>query len=505
MKYICLFIILFLKQALFGQREADNIVGGICIEGTVCDPPFSIVALRFDNDSLVSISAIPVNGSFQRGASTSISDTLGNLLLTFNGKYLYKANGAIVDTFFYGLYDTMTVASGHALFLKLNKNDDEYYLINSYGRFIDNHPILAGYEPELYLTKIKKSIENYVIDEKMNIILSDSTTGGQLVACRHANGRDWWVVKSGLYKNKFFIGLLSPVGIEMNTIFTNVAADYQSSVAFNFFSPDGTKFFHYAGFNDRILWEYDFDRCLGTLSNPIEHSLFDLLDPYDVPPMCPSPDGKLIYIRKSNPQTFQAELTQYDLITGQSFLIDINTYGPLLSPNLKAIYSPRYIQAIPPATYGENWLDVVYSPNNFGANCSFQSMVYNLQNFVLGGAIPNYANFRLGPIDGSPCDTLGLDNPVLIKELEKEVLDCIVYPNPWANELEIKLARSSEYTISITDMLGKLHYSAQFNGAEHQLDLSGQISSEGIYWVEIVDTKRGLRAGKKIVRKPPGG
>lgn len=504
MKWIFLFIICSLTTSLYGQREADNLVYGICNEGAVCDPPFSIGTLKFNNDGVESINLLPINGSFLRG-STSISDTLGNLMLAFNGKYIYKPDGAIVDTFFYGLYDTMTVAPGHGLFLKLNKTDNEFYLINTYGRFIDNHPVLGSYDPTTFLTKVISNDSEFQLDLKMTPIIADSSSPGNIVACRHANGRDWWVLRSGLYKNKFYLGLLSPTGLEMNTIYTNVANDYQSSVAFNFFSPDGSRFFHYAGFNDRILWEYEFDRCTGTLSDPIEHSLFDLLDPYDVPPMCPSPDGKIIYIRKSNTNTSMTEIIQFRLEDNAHYIASLNTFGPILSPNLRSIFSSRLISDTIPSTWDEVWLDVFTTPDVFGPTTSYVESEYNLQSWGLGGVLPNYANYRLGPIDGSLCDTLGLDNPVSIKELEKEVLDCIVYPNPWVSELQIKLARSSEYTISLTDMLGKLHYSAQFNGGEHQLDLSGQILSEGIYWVEIVDTKRGLRAGKKIVRKPPGG
>ncbi len=504
MKLTCLFVILFLEQTLFAQREADNLVYGVCIEGNVCDPPFSTGVIKFDDDSIVSISNLPINGSFQRGSSASISDTLGNLLLTFNGKYLYKADGAIVDTFFYGLYDTMTVAPGHGLILKLNKTDNEYYLINTYGRFIDNHPVLAEYDPTTFLTKVNVFESNIAIDYKMTPIIADSSSPGNIVACRHANGRDWWVLRSGVYKNKFYLGLLNPNGIEINTVYTSVENEYQSGVAFNFFSPDGTKFFHYAGFNDRILWEYDFDRCTGTLSNPIEHSFFDLLDPYDVPPMCPSPDGKIIYIRKSNTQIFQVELIQYILETEQVFIVGSGTFGPILTPNNKWVINCRNVPDTI-STWGTNWLDIVYNPNGFGAQSNYDSLVYEIHNLGLGTRLPNYANFRLGPIDGSICDTLGLDNPVTIKAPEKEEMDCIIYPNPWVGELHIKLARSSEYFISLKDMLGKLHYSTQFNSAEHHINFSGQKSSEGIYWVEIVDIKRGLRVGKKIVKKPPGG
>lgn len=498
---ITLFIsFLFLCSILVAQREADNIVYGICTEGDPCDSPFSTGVVKFDDDSIVSINNLPINGSFQRGGSTSISDTSGNLLLAFNGKYLYKADGAIVDTFFYGMYDTMTVAPGHGLILKLNRNDSDYYLFNSYGKFIQNHPILASYESELFLTRIHIN-NTVIIEEKMSVILNDSTSGGQIVSCRHANGRDWWVLKSGLYKNKFYIGLLNPNGIEMNEVFTEVANEYQSSVAFNFFSSDGTKFFHFAGFNDRILWEYNFDRCTGELSNPIEHDFSGLLDPFDVPPMCLSPDGKIVYIRRSNPVTFQAELIQYQLESHLFHLIDVNTFGPILTPNNKWVLNCRNIMDTTFQTWGTNWLDIIYSPNNIGEQANYLSLAYEIPNLGLGTRLPNYANYRLGPIDGSNCDTLGIDNTESIASLSSNTNRINLYPNPVEHSFILEHHFPGTCEISLSNMLGQIVWQGQINEQKVSFKEQVQNLNSGIYWVAVQELKSGKYNRIKFVKR----
>jgi len=51
----------------------------------------------------------------------------------------------------------------------------------------------------------------------------------------------------------------------------------------------------------------------------------------------------------------------------------------------------------------------INKPNEIGKSCLPQSNSFALK--TLGGyGIPNMPNYRLGPIDGSSCDTLGIDN-----------------------------------------------------------------------------------------------
>ncbi|HMX40726.1 MAG TPA: PKD domain-containing protein, partial [Saprospiraceae bacterium] len=60
-------------------------------------------------------------------------------------------------------------------------------------------------------------------------------------------------------------------------------------------------------------------------------------------------------------------------------------------------------------TNGIRYLHVIDQPDEAGTACGFRQQGIELPT-VNQSSIPNFPNYRLGPLDGSPCDTLGLDN-----------------------------------------------------------------------------------------------
>lgn len=496
------FLFCCLINALLSQRQADNWVWGLCNGNGLCNSPWGSGIIKFNDTSIESITSTYFDYRINKG-SASISDSAGNLLLVFNGKYLFNSSGEIIDSFYLGNFSEMPVGFKSSLFLNVPNNQNNYCLFNSYWKPIFDIPAFGGFDTSFYYSEfINSSTEIQVLTRKQQINL-DSSASGTIAAVRHGNGRDWWIMKSSIYQNKFYQALLGPNGFVFNPIFTDVGNIRHSGGGWNLFSSNGSKFVNIIVGNNRKAFVYDFDRCSGSISNPIMHDLSDYFNEDAVNACCLSPDGTKLYFRRSNMNAYLTiELCQYDFLTSTFSVIAEGNAAPCLTPNNQWVIAPYTNNTVSP------WIpmiSVIYQPDEPAEHCQFVQGVYNVVENGFIEVSPNYANFRLGPIDGSPCDTLGLDNPVTIKALEKEILDCNIYPNPCLNELYIKLSRSSEYSISLTDMLGKLHYSTQFNSAEHQINLSGQKFSEGIYWVEIVDIKRGLRVGKKIVRKPPGG
>jgi hypothetical protein len=57
---------------------------------------------------------------------------------------------------------------------------------------------------------------------------------------------------------------------------------------------------------------------------------------------------------------------------------------------------------------GQRCMHRIGRPERQGADCEFVHYYYKFD-FAYKG-LPHFPNFRLGPVDGSPCDTLGLDN-----------------------------------------------------------------------------------------------
>ena len=85
-------------------------------------------------------------------------------------------------------------------------------------------------------------------------------------------------------------------------------------------------------------------------------------------------------------------------------------------------------------------IHVIHRPNEKGDACGFEQHAIVLPEYAAG--LPYYPNYRLGPLDGSPCDTLGLDNHPLagfryevdtIEPLLVEFIDNSFYePTDWS-------------------------------------------------------------------------
>lgn len=78
---------------------------------------------------------------------------------------------------------------------------------------------------------------------KNQIIINDTLPLGQIVACKHANGRDWWIVAQEININGYYVMLLSPAGIILNSHQYIGTRDFSSGQAA--FSPDGSTYASY--------------------------------------------------------------------------------------------------------------------------------------------------------------------------------------------------------------------------------------------------------------------
>jgi len=121
-----------LQLPLSGQRQADNWVWGLCNGDGQCPIPYGSGIIKFSDFGIESITSKYFDFRINKG-SASISDSLGNLLLVFNGKHLFDSSGAIIDSFYVGDFSSMPVGFKNSLFLNVPGNPDKYCLFNSYS------------------------------------------------------------------------------------------------------------------------------------------------------------------------------------------------------------------------------------------------------------------------------------------------------------------------------------------------------------------------------------
>ncbi len=491
--FLFLFLNLSIVPALNCQRQADNWVWGLCSPENTCPEPFGTTVMQFDDTGIVSIKSKFYPFRFTKG-STSISDAQGNLLLSFNGKYLFDSSGAITDSLYNLNFDEMPIGYKAALFLNVPGTTDKYCLFNSYTKPLFEDPSFNAYDTSFYYSEFKtlpSGIETVIRKQAIEL---DSSAAGTITAVRHGNGRDWWVLKSSIYQDKFYMALLNSDGFQFTPVYTPVEHIRHYGGGWNIFSRDGTKFLNYLGGVDRRMFIYDFNRCTGQFSNPVMFDMSLYYSDYENTPPCLSPDATKVYCIIENLDLGSYGLSQFDLQTQTMSHIADSTGSAILSPNSRFALAPY---ARINANESTPFFSIIHNPNANIQDIDYEPAAIEFLNYGYNGSRQiNYANFRLGPSTNSVCDTLSVG---MVKTDVDEFLS--IYPNPVINSLTIDLQKSSFCFLTLKNMLGQTLWQGKTNGQKTILTTEIEQLEKGIFWLEIQDLKTGKRAGKKFVKQ----
>ena len=350
-------------------------------------------------------------------STVSICDSIGNLLLLSNSCYIETGSGVevensqglnpgwVYDNFCEGPYDFNYNSNNNMVLLRAPGSSSVYYLFHE-RTYVQPQPLVA-FRDRLYYTKMDMSLNNGngSVTEKNSLLIQDSLYSDGLCAVRHANGRDWWIVLAKLHSNKYYILLLTPAGISIKeqSIGEPTWSEAGGEIVF---SPDGSRL---ARFNTRDdLRLFDFDRCAGELSNPLHISFTDDTEDEVSAGLAFSADGRYLYAAEVT-RILQFDLLDPDIAASMTLIAERETNpecplggsigGMELTPDGRIFSRP---------VSGSYCVHVVNHPERPDTLCDFRQHQY-IFDFAYKG-LPHFPNFRLGPIDGSPCDTLGLDN-----------------------------------------------------------------------------------------------
>jgi len=247
-----------------------------------------------------------------------------------------------------------------------------------------------------------------------------------LSAWRHANGRDWWVlfqlndVRSSFVR--FLIGPDYVLGPYIQEIQVPI---WKYCDGTSIFTPDGSKWLHSEWQSGTQL--FDFDRMSGELSNfrYIKHEFEQIAGDIVI-----SPNSQYMYLL-NGPYLRQFDITILSIEAIMStedtvgvhdskfMLFDVkgtNFGGGKLAPNGKI-----YINS----TSSRCAWSVISKPDKRGKDCNVENNAVILPTYNGGLILPNQPNYRLGPIDGSAADTLGIDN-IPVAKFRKDA-DALVY------------------------------------------------------------------------------
>jgi hypothetical protein len=318
-----------------------------------------------------------------------------------------------------------------------------------------------------------------------------------MAAVKHGNGRDWWMIgkrynSSG--DSVFQIYLITPDSIFHFS--QSAGASANGKIANMTFSKKGDKFLFttYRG----LIEVMDFDRCSGLFSNSVIISQENLTTPLYYWGSAFSPNENIVYV-STNADTsylFQFNLNAPNIFASSdtlaTFLYPTYVGGALrLAPDDKIYLSNAFYNGTnfnypyPDSVrnmYNEN-LSVINSPDSFGSACNFTAY-----SFYLGGkrtywGLPNNPDYDMGPLNGSPCDTING-----IKEVELSAKNRItIYPNPvFSEDLTLSyntLTESATVSIFNIDCKEIARYSLAQRSSEQQLKLPKLAS--GMYFVVL--------------------
>ncbi|MEZ4941850.1 MAG: PKD domain-containing protein [Saprospiraceae bacterium] len=340
-----------------------------------------------------------------------ISDSLGNYLFAFNGLIIEDANGETMkngESMESGIYNELLIQG--AIVLPFPSHSNKYVLIHTSWDFIGSWGAAGNMVLFSIIDMDKNNGAGEVISKK-NIVLSDTLDYGKVTATKHANGRDWWIILPKYNSSIYFKFILDPSGVSYIGIEDsgkmNKAGTGQSA-----FSPDGKYYAKYSIVDQTLGTYFDlyhFDRCNGEISHLQQFHFWK----YGIPAgVCFSPNSRYLYISyidtiyqiDLNNQNYEINVVaHYDGYTsepGGGFKVP--TYFGLLQlgPDGKIYCTPTY------STVRE--IHSIDRPNSFGVSCSVNQHSISLP--TLQQTLPNFPNYRLGPIDESLCDTLGIDN-----------------------------------------------------------------------------------------------
>ena len=427
-------------------------------------------------------------------ANASICNKKGNLLLFTNGCYVEDSTFNLVknsdelnlgyDLKHFCAYDKGYRVENSHIFLPY-PNDTNRYALFHVGNDVYTKPKTRLVQWLSY-SEINMSLNNGKPEMtiKHDTIVSDTVYYGHLTACRHGNGRDWWIISPKEFGKLYYTFLLSPKGVSkpmLQKIGDTLKIQVNGQAVF---TPDGNKYVRYDP--NSGIQIFDFDRCTGKLFNYKRIPSFSTNNAEGGNAI--SPNSRFLYVTKRT-ELWQFDLWAADISESRVLIAEKDTafkpqptyefnsfYSCMLGPDGK-IYMC--------GTGGHRYWNVIHQPNEKGKACDFRQHDIKLPTWNYA-SIPNFPNYRLYDKAGSPCDTLGINDPTSIEETEKLVPHKI-YPNPTTGFLNIEVSTSDFRTtkILIFNTLGEIILKENITQAQQQLDLYHLANGTYFYNLQI--------------------
>ena len=418
----------------------------------------------------------------------NISDENGNLLMSSNGIFIANATGdtmlngeglnpgQFADDFPAGL----PIPYGNII-LPMPDDSTKYVLFHQTG---DYNSIATLASPEIFYSVVDISMNGGFgqVVSKNNIAMTGSFGWG-LSACKHGNGRDWWVIAlndSATISYKF---LLTPDTIQFINSQYMQALSHIGFAGQPTFSPDGEKFGYTSGDGFTGPWLmaanlFSFDRCSGDF---MLDTVINYIDGNPGFGCAFSPNSKYFYfsttehIYKVAVDTPNIGATFQMVAINDTFL----SAPPVFYTNFHLMYLAANGKIYISSGSSVKHFHEINNPDSAGMACDVQ--LHNVFTGVFTFGVPNHPNYYLGRKIGSVCDSL-----TSVNEIEHD-FKFKIFPNPNNGNFKIMyfLPQNKAGKLEIFDINGRAVYSQNLPQWSTLQFISLPKIANGIYAIKI--------------------
>ncbi len=361
---------------------------------------------------------------------------------------------------------------------------------------------IAGVQPffnvprtlQLYYSIIDATAGNKgTVYLKNQLLIDDTLELGNLNVCRHANGRDWWILVKRFNSSKYYTILTNPNGPIISE--QMVSGDITIVGGQGQFSPDGNYYATFGAYSQ--LRVYDFDRCTGLLSNYRNKFITN----GNAGALSISPNSRYIYVSK-NDTLWQFDMQAPDQMNSQSFIAEYDGFiDTLTGYNNKFMFhwlgpdGKIYLSSIGSQS---RFLHTINNPDEPGTACNFQQ--HNIEFPTYNNkTTPTYVNLNLFQVPNSACDSL----EVGIQKLNVDNSALKILPNPSDGQFSVEYTpQRMSGMLYLYNVSGKEVYKEYVSpySSIKNLDLTQKLNN-GIYAVCLVFGNSTLTQ-KVVIEKP---
>ncbi len=416
--------------------------------------------------------------------NTSICDATGELKCFSNGTSIFNPNfekylGA-EDMLLNPNYPKFYMFANAALILPFPQKKDTFIFLSGDEHWYttpQNQPWnFVGFKPIRYSVFSLDSTDEFNMIKFRQPIAQNHIAGdGHLVAMRHGNGRDWWVMVPKPFTDEFLAILIDPSGVHLDHVDKTGQHLTDLGTGQTAFSPNGEYFAHYrvhsiGGLEPRIdsssINIYKFDRCTGDLSIMVNKKRLT----WKFGGVAFSENSRYLYVSRLD-TIEQYDMLNPDVLASETVVAVYDGFkDTVLTPVPQSVMfflmkrGPNGKIYINIAPLNAPYLHVIDQPNEKGMACnvlqhSIELPVWN------SFSIPNIPEYRLGKKSGSACDSL------VAVEAQPPMLDFswTLSPNPANDFVFVESSKekvSSRAELHFSNVLGQTIFQTDFSIAQ---------------------------------------